>query len=199
MRAPRKVGRPPRGRRRRKSAEAMRCIPAFAMRARDRLGSGHGTTTLHAAPDPHRRGAGAPGPAAGRRARFRRGPAVPLRPGARRLPARRRTTRLALDLLVGVERQKARFVENLHPLRRRPALQPRPALGRARRGQELAGQGRLHGRGRRARRPAAGRDRPRRDRRPARACSSGCAAAPSGSWCCATTCRSRRARRRPSR
>ena len=49
--------------------------------------------------------------------------------------------------LVGVDRQKARFVENLRPLRPRPAVQPRPALGRARHRQELARQGGLHGRG----------------------------------------------------
>jgi hypothetical protein len=51
---------------------------------------------------------------------------------------------MPLDLLVGVERQKDRFVENLTPLRRRPALQPRAAVGRARHGQELDDQGRLH-------------------------------------------------------
>ncbi len=67
----------------------------------------------------------------------------------------------------GVERQKARFVENLQPLRGRPASQPRPALGRARHGQELAGQGRLHGRLRGHAGAAAGRGRPRRRRRPA--------------------------------
>ena len=49
--------------------------------------------------------------------------------------------RVALPLLKGIDRSRDTLLENTHALRRRPAGQQRAALGCARHGQELAGQG----------------------------------------------------------
>ena len=115
--------------------------------------------------------------------RLRAGPGLRPRP---RPAGRRRAPEAALHREPG-------------SLRRRPAGQPRAALGRARHRQELARQGGVHGGRHAPRRPEAGGDRPRRRRPPAGAVRRAARARPSASWCSATTSRSRRARRRPRR
>ncbi len=57
---------------------------------------------------------------------------------------------LPVDLLVGVDRQKARFIENLSRFARGLPANHVLLWGVAGDRQELAGQGRLHGAGRRA-------------------------------------------------
>ena len=145
-------------------------------------------------------GAGAPGAGPGRPRRIspRRGCSATTRPAARFVPAP--DFALQLDLLVGVERQKLRFAREPEPLRRR-ACRPTTSCSGA-----CAAPARA-----RWPRPRSWPSPPTTptlklveiDRddvaAPARRCSTSCAAGPSGSWCCATTSRSRRARRRPRR
>ncbi len=106
---------------------------------------------------------------------------------------------LALDLLVGVERQKLRFTENLG--RFAAGLPANHVLlwGVRGTGKSSLAKAAFMAVAEPARRPEAGGDRPRRRRPTCRCCSTSCAAGPSVSWCSATTCRSRKARRPPRR
>ena len=90
---------------------------------------GHGRTTLEPVLTRIAEALERLAPPRRRRARLRRRAAVPPRPGDRRLPSPRPTIPCRWTLLVGVDRQKARFVENLRALRRRPARPTTPCSG----------------------------------------------------------------------
>ena len=116
-------------------------------------------------------------------------------PTGRRLVAVKRVNRVDMGLLKGIDRMRDILVENTaNASPWRPTCQQCPAVGRARDGQIIAGQGGAceHQRtARRARRFAqAHRDPSGRHRKPARFDGAGARRPLPGSSCSATTCRS---------
>ena len=90
----------------------------------------------------HRRRAGAAGAAARRPRRLRRRRRLRLAPGRRRLAPVAAVNRVDMSLLKGIDRVRDMLVDNTERFAARPAGQQRAAVGRARHGQVVAGQGR---------------------------------------------------------
>ncbi len=130
----------------------------------------------------HRRGAGTPQPARAGRSRPRRGRRLRVASG-RPPPHARSQGQPGRDGPAARNRPRARRVDGQYrALRQRPAGEQCPALGRARHGQIIAGQGLPRGNQRVERRQArrgdaqADRDPPRGHREPARPDDADCAA-----------------------
>ena len=139
-------------------------------------------------------------PPAGSR-RFRRQPTPSSgRPAASGCARCRGWPGVPYDLLCGIERVAETLLREHAPVRRRPARQQRAALGCARHGQELAGQGDPCPAERAAAgQPGADRDPSRGHREPAPAAPSARGRAAGAASCSATTCRSMPARPATSR